>query len=716
MSAFRSILISQASQTGGIYYAYTDSNNNTIYSKDSLASASFILQNVTNNNCVDLGNGVYRGGSGKYLTMTSTPAIASANSWEFKTKVRYIPTSGYSCIFGCSGSDAQTPIFGHVINDRLYALLSSNGTSWDLFSTEIVDIDTSTTLTLVNDTTYYFKFGFTGSEYYLWYSTAGWNDTGITLTYLRTATKVFCADPLMLLNNNVGTSGYYWGGDIDLSETSLIIDNTTITFGSFIGNQLYNSSLQALTTNYKNGTGIIATNMENGALIVPTTPYTTSMEMQVHFKTNTNWSNLQLTGGADDVTHNSLYFQNYDSILVSWASSNGTTPDILSDFYVAYGMYNLTEYWLKTTWDGTKYDFYLSTDGTNFTNTSSQNSSSPVFWNNNPLYLGNKADKSITQCYKQYYLDGTYIKCDGVTVFDGATTLKSNLNSDGCTLSGERKSDVIINSTVYYRNPSKDISNKYYAYKDSSNNIIYTKGELANQGTFTLQNASITGNLTNNAGFYSGFVQGSYININTSQPQTSLDLIVRASKGIYSGVFDLLKTQPDMKGILLRTSQNYVSNPTYTNCYLSSDGTSWDTLVGFDCGYDFPTDDNFHYFRIQWNSTSGAYSFSTSEDGTNWTARFSSEGGKPAPYWSGNNQTIGGNTDYIEAWTHGVVDMASTSLTIDGVKTTYGTLTGASKLYDSNLSPLSKRFYLDNGNIVIGDTTYTRSSADDRQV
>lgn len=439
------------------YYAYTDSNNNTIYSKDSLASASFTLQNITNTNCTDLGNGVYRGGSGKYLTMTSTPAIASANSWEFKTKVRYVPTNGYSCIFGCSANDCQTPIFGHITNNQMYALLSSNGSSWDLYYTVIKDINTSATLTLVNDTTYYFKFGFTGSEYYLWYSTVGWNDTGTTLTYLRTTTKVFCADPLMLLNNNFSTSGYYWGGDIDLSETSLIIDNTTTTFGAFIGNQLYNSSFQALTTDYKNGTGIIATNMENGALIVPTTPFTTSMEMQVHFKTNTNWSNLQLTGGADDVTHNSIYFQNYDSILVSWASSNGTTHDILSNFYVAYNMYNLTEYWLKTIWDGTKYDFYLSTDGTNFTNTSSQTSSSPVFWNNNPLYLGNKADKSITQCYKQYYLDGTYIKCDGVTVFDGATTLKSDLNSDGCTLSGERKSDVIINSTVYYRNPSKDV-------------------------------------------------------------------------------------------------------------------------------------------------------------------------------------------------------------------------------------------------------------------
>ena len=254
----------------------------------------------------------------------------------------------------------------------------------------------------------------------------------------------------------------------------------------------------------------------------------------------------------------------------------------------------------------------------------------------------------------------------------------------------------------------------YYAYKDTNNNIIYTKNALANEGTFTLANASVTGSLTNNAGFYSGFAQGNYLNINTTQPQTSLDLIVRASKGGYAGTFDLLKTQPDMKGILLRTTQTYAYNPTYTNCYLSSDGTSWGTLVGFDCGYDFPADDNFHYFRIQWNRTSGVYSFSTSEDGTNWTARFSSEGGKPAPYWSGNNQTIGGNTDYTEAWTYGVVDMASTSLTVDGVKTSYGTITGASTLYDNTFTAIANsRFYLDSGNVVYNGTTYTRSSADD---
>ncbi len=256
----------------------------------------------------------------------------------------------------------------------------------------------------------------------------------------------------------------------------------------------------------------------------------------------------------------------------------------------------------------------------------------------------------------------------------------------------------------------------YYAYKDSSNNIIYTKGGLANQGTFTLQNASITGTLTNNAGFFSGFSQGNYLNINTTQPQNSFDLIICANWSTYSGYYDLLKTQPDMKGILLRFAQEYAGRPIYTTCYISSSGNSWDTLVGFEPGAFFYATSIFQYVRIQWDSTSGAYTFSWRLEGdANWTVVATSQGNLPAPYWSGNNQTIGGNTDYAERW-GGMVDLANTSLTIDGVKTTYGTLTGASKLYDNNLSQLSKRFYLDNGNIVIGDTTYTRSPSDDRTV
>lgn len=283
-----------------------------------------------------------------------------------------------------------------------------------------------------------------------------------------------------------------------------------------------------------------------------------------------------------------------------------------------------------------------------------------------------------------------------------------------CVVNAEGKNQLAVK--VFKKGSAS--GGTYYAYKDSSNNIIYTKGELANQGTFTLQNASVTGNLTNNAGFFSGFAKDNYLNINTTQPQNSFDLIVCANWIDGSGTYDLLKTQPDQKGILLHFDQQYAGRPIYAICYISSSGISWDTLVDFNAGAFFYESSIFQYVRIQWEATTGVYTFSHSLDGTNWTVAATSQGNLPAPYWSGNNQTIGGNSDYYytQSWYRKFVDMANTSLTIDGVKTTYGTLTGASKLYDSNLALLAnQRFYLNGSDVVYNGTTYTRSSADDRQ-
>lgn len=457
MSVFRSILISQASQTGGTYYAYKDSQNNLIYTKDSTASIDYTLENLTNTNCTDLGDGIYQGGSYKYFVTNSTPTLATANSWEFKTKVKYVPVGGNPCIFGCSANDCQTPIFGHVMNNQIYALLSSNGSSWDMYySTAIKDIDTQETLTLSTNTTYYFKLGFTGTEYYLWYSTVGFDDTGKTLTFLRTSTKVYCADPLMLLNNNFNLSGYYWGGTIDLTQTKLIVDGVETSFCEVTKSTLYNSSLQPMPVqpDYKLGKGIVASDMQNGALILPTQQPVSSMELCVHYKTNSSFPNLQLTGGADD-TKLGIYFQNYDSYLNTWISSNGSSYDIASDANIASGFVNDTEYWLKATWDGTKYEFYTSTDGINFVKSYQViNSTSPVFWNNSNMYLGNNSAKSFTQVYAKYFLDGTYLKVDGITVFDGS--LGTGYTADGCTVSGFIKGDIKFNNTIYGRSPADD--------------------------------------------------------------------------------------------------------------------------------------------------------------------------------------------------------------------------------------------------------------------
>jgi len=274
---------------------------------------------------------------------------------------------------------------------------------------------------------------------------------------------------------------------------------------------------------------------------------------------------------------------------------------------------------------------------------------------------------------------------------------------------------TMVNRGVFFITNNGGGGGTYYAYTDSNSNTIYTKNALADAGTFTLQNATINGTLTQNNGIYSGFSRGNYFYINTAQPQHSFELIIRCNRtALGSGTLDLLRTQPDGKGILMRM-YNSVPGSVGTDVYISSSGNGWNTLVGFNVSFDISTEDKFTYLKTAWNDTSGQYVFSQSNDKQNWAVKATSSSGLPAPYWSGNNQTIGGCSSYSEAWNYGLVDMPESQLTVDGVTTKYGSITGASTLYDSNLSPLSAqpRFTVSSGNIVINNVTYTRNSSAD---
>ena len=182
-----------------------------------------------------------------------------------------------------------------------------------------------------------------------------------------------------------------------------------------------------------------------------------------------------------------------------------------------------------------------------------------------------------------------------------------------------------------------------------------------------LINATEYGTLTNNNGVYSGFNSSNFIYLNTTTPQTSMDFIIKCNPS--TGYGDLLRTQPDGRGILLRCTSSSAS------CYLSSSGSGWNVLSGFSTGLTF-TANTDTYVRITWNSSNGVYTFWQSSDGQNWTERNSSSSGLAAPYWNSGNQTIGACSSYSEHW-YGSVDMKETKLIIDGNTINfYNTLNG----------------------------------------
>ena len=106
----------------------------------------------------------FTGGSGAYLTMTEKYSLSTADSWEFQIKYKHNGGGSFPTIFGyASGTDFKTPAL-ILEGGSLKLYLSSSGDSWDLNNN-------NSGLVPISGTIYYFKIGFTGSQYYIKYNT-----------------------------------------------------------------------------------------------------------------------------------------------------------------------------------------------------------------------------------------------------------------------------------------------------------------------------------------------------------------------------------------------------------------------------------------------------------------------------------------------------------------------------------------------------------------
>lgn len=217
-------------------------------------------------------------------------------------------------------------------------------------------------------------------------------------------------------------------------------------------------------------------------------------------------------------------------------------------------------------------------------------------------------------------------------------------------------SNVLSNNNLVSLEASNDgttLVKNYYAYTNSDTYYIDTEIP-AKEPTFILQNASIVGNLNNTNEVYSNFSQNNYILLNITSPVTSLEFVVAFTPDS-TNPGDILRTQPDGNGILLRNS----------TCYLSSTGSGWNVLSGFSTGLTY-TAGVLNYIKITWDSTNGIYTFWQSLDGETWTEKNSSDSGKAAVYWN-NTQTLGACSSYSEHF-YGSIDLIKTNVVIDGVK------------------------------------------------
>lgn len=216
---------------GGSGTTLTSTDGTTTYSKLALGDTLSVTDTSTKelNGLTQTGGTLnseleFTGANRASLKMTEKYNLNAADSWEFQIKYKHNGGGNSPTIFGyASGSDFKTPAFIYE-SGSLKLYMSSNGSSWNLNNR-------NSGLVPVNGTTYFFKVGFTGSQYYIKYNTTGWADEFTTQWTKSSTTKVYCSDYFMFMNLSLNTGKYYSAGTMYLQDTALIINGAEVWRG-----------------------------------------------------------------------------------------------------------------------------------------------------------------------------------------------------------------------------------------------------------------------------------------------------------------------------------------------------------------------------------------------------------------------------------------------------------------------------------------------------
>ena len=199
-----------SSQDKASLYINTEKDNALYYEKDELQL------NVSKvGSCVIDKNGIASNfGNNSYVTFGKLNA--GDNPWEMVFKVKYKEHSGFQRFCGPSSRNPKNLLIAAEDTNKLSLYISTNGSEWNISRN-----DSKTTL--VNDTTYYIKALFNGTNYILLLSTDGINyneeinEASTTPIYNSVSTnfQIGCAFS--------DESQYNWQGTIDLKESYIQI-------------------------------------------------------------------------------------------------------------------------------------------------------------------------------------------------------------------------------------------------------------------------------------------------------------------------------------------------------------------------------------------------------------------------------------------------------------------------------------------------------------
>lgn len=156
---------------------------------------------------------IYTGNANAYLQSKEVIPFDTANSWEIYFKYVWKGKDGENIT---GDEKINTPIY--ISGGKISLWISSNGSSWD------VGAITASGLTLTSGTPYYFRCGFSGTEYYIDYNLDG-SDTYTRIATKASTAKVYVGSHLLRIGNaDAALNQRYITGDLDLKHFKIYLN------------------------------------------------------------------------------------------------------------------------------------------------------------------------------------------------------------------------------------------------------------------------------------------------------------------------------------------------------------------------------------------------------------------------------------------------------------------------------------------------------------
>lgn len=734
--------------TGKIYYAYTNENDNT----DSVYTIDNPIQGGKQKNYNTVGSSINDtagiisgfGTSQKQYIISTNKFNFTADTWSIITKIKfYSAKNSWFLGSGFVGSESKFSILlGTDSSNHLSALLSS-GSGWNISGT------TSSKTFNLNEY-YYIKYYFTGTSYKVDLSTTGeFSGEEENFIDVSSSTKVYNADNYIMFGANPygGSASQNLDGEIDANYTGFICNNVETKFLSDVPYStlyentgtieftpvaldpqpeftiqnagLINAEVVGTLTN-NNG---VYSGFSNSNYIVLNKKYTeTPYSFIVSLKTGASLNRIEI------LSNWSNYFfyirENYLSFFDGNSRNSGSTQ-----------LSTNTKYWLAFSCDGTTTKTYYAVNDDTYNISNLPAFSDLTFWSENSTFTGNLllnktlylgASNAGNAAGSSIDLNNIELKYGNIINTDfydpksgieiGNDLYERNSSADdilGITANIETVDNTTINS-VTVSTPTQGYEDvKYYAYTNENDNAdtLYATDNPASKGIFNLQNATKQGDVKVDAnGIISDISSSNYVQITPfSAYTTSFEFVakVKLSSSSSSAIIGNGNDNYSGGGFVLRT---------YSGTRLLLWGiynySNWD-VGAFNTGIDLPTNGDWIWVKMTWDGSK--YEFWKSSNGTDYgtrTAYLDSTTPFCVPYVSKIGAS--GNTSF---YFKGNIDLSETYYIVDGNKTTFGYFSDPSTLYENTgtieFTPIAldpqPAFEISNNNIVISDTLYERN-------